>query len=58
MDCSMPGFPVLHHIPEFVQTHVHWVSDAIQLSHPLLPSSSIKEQNKKYICRLSNIKIK
>ena len=37
MDCSMPGFPVLHHLPEFAQTHVHWVGDAIQLSHPLSP---------------------
>ena len=36
MDCSMPGFPVLHHFPEFAQTHVHWVADAIQPSHPLL----------------------
>ena len=35
MDCSMPGFPVLHCLLELVQTHVHWVSDAIQLSHPL-----------------------
>ena len=35
LDCSTPGFPVLHHILEFVQTHVHWVSDAIQPSHPL-----------------------
>jgi len=35
MDCSTPGFPVLHHFPEFAQTHVHWVSDAIQPSHPL-----------------------
>ena len=34
MDCSTPGFP--HHLPELPQTHVHWVSDAIQLSHPLL----------------------
>ena len=34
MDCSTPGFPVLH-LPEFVQTHVHWVSDVIQPSHPL-----------------------
>ena len=31
----MPGFPVLHYLPEFVQTHAHWVSDAIQPSHPL-----------------------
>ena len=40
MDCSMPGFPVLHHLPEFAQVHVYWVSNAIQPSHPLLPSSS------------------
>ena len=32
---STPDFPVLHHLPEFVQTHVHWVSDAIQPCHPL-----------------------
>ena len=31
----MPGLPVHHQLPEFTQTHVHWVSDAIQLSHPL-----------------------
>ena len=37
MDCSMPGFPVLHHLPELAQTHVHWVGDAIQPSHPLCP---------------------
>ena len=35
MDCSTPGFPVLYHLPEFAQTHVHWVDDAIQSSHPL-----------------------
>ena len=33
--CSMPGFPVLHYLPESAQTHVHWVDNAIQLSHPL-----------------------
>ena len=38
MDCSMPGLPVLHHLPELSQTHVHWVGDAIQPSHlPLYP---------------------
>ena len=37
VDCSTPGLPVLHHLPELAQTHVHWVSDAIQPSHPLLP---------------------
>ena len=35
MDCSTPGLPVHHQLPEFTQTHVHWVSDAIQPSHPL-----------------------
>ena len=35
MDCSMSGFHVLHHLPEFAQTNVYWVSDAIQPSHPL-----------------------
>ena len=39
MDSSTPGCPVLHHIPEVTQIHVHWVGDAIQPSHPLLPSS-------------------
>ena len=40
LDCSMPGFPVHHQLPELAQTHVHRVSDAIQPSHPLsLPSS-------------------
>ena len=36
-DCSMPGFPVLHHLRESAQTHVHRVDDAIQSSHPLSP---------------------
>ena len=39
MDCRTPGFPVLHYHLEFSQTHVHWVIDAIQLPHPLLPPS-------------------
>ena len=39
MDCSIQGFPVLHFLPEFPQTHIHWVSDAIQPSHPLSPTS-------------------
>ena len=37
MDYSMPGFPVLHYLLEFAQTSAHWVGDAIQPSHPLLP---------------------
>jgi len=39
MDCSSPGFPVLHYLPEFAQSQVHWVASAIQPSHPLLPPS-------------------
>ena len=36
MNCSTPTFPVIHHLPELAQTHVHWVGDAIIPSHPLL----------------------
>ena len=39
MNCSTPGFPVLHYLLQFSQTHVHWVSDAIQPSRPLSPTS-------------------
>ena len=39
MNRSMPGLPVHHQLPEFTQTHIHRVSDAIQLSHPLLSPS-------------------
>ena len=42
VDCSTPGLPVHHQLPEFTQTHAHWVGDAIQPSHPLLiPSPPI-----------------
>ena len=56
MDCSMPGFPVLHHLLEFAQSHVHWVGDASQPSHPLsspsppafnLPQQIPKDKKKK-----------
>ena len=40
MDCSMPGFPVHHHLLELAQTWVHQVNDAIQPSHPVFPLSS------------------
>ena len=40
MDCSTPGLPVHHQLPELTQTHVHQVSDAIQPSHPLSSPSS------------------
>ena len=41
MDCSTLGFPVLHHLSVFAQVHVHWISDAIQPSHPLLFPPSV-----------------
>ena len=42
INCSTPGFPVLHHLPELAQTHIRCVSDAIQPSHPLSsPSPSL-----------------
>ena len=39
MDCSIPGFPVLHYLPEYVQTDVHWIGDTMKPSHPLSSSS-------------------
>ena len=39
MDCSTSGFPILHHLLEFAQTHVHWVSDTIQAFRPVLSPS-------------------
>ena len=41
VDCSMPGFPALHYLPEFAQIHVHWIDDATQPSHPLPPLSPL-----------------
>ena len=41
MKCNKPCFPVFHYLQEFAQTHVHWVSDAIQPSHPLLAPSPL-----------------
>ena len=41
MDCSTPGLPVHHQLQEFTQTHVHWVGDAVQPSHPLSSPPSI-----------------
>ena len=41
IDCSTPGLPVHHQLPEFTQTHVHRVGDAIQPSHPLLSPSPL-----------------
>ena len=50
-NCSMPGLPVHHQHPEFTQTHVHWVGDAIQPSHPMLypsPPAFILSQNRAF----------
>ena len=40
MDCSTPGSPGLHYLPEFAQAHVHWACDAIYPPHPVTPFSS------------------
>ena len=40
MNRSIPGLPIHHQLPEFTQTHVHWVGDAIQPSYPVVPFSS------------------
>ena len=49
-DCSTPGLPVHHQLPELAQTQVHWVSDAVQPSHPLsYPSPPA--------CNLSHIRV-
>ena len=45
MDCSTPGLPVLHHLQESTQNHVHWVSDTIQPSHPLSSPSPSAPQS-------------
>ena len=47
IDCSIPGFPVPHHLPEFAQVHVHWIGDAIQpchfLSSPSPPAFNLSQ---------------
>ena len=52
VDRSMPGFPVLHRLPEFPQTHVHRVGDAIQPSHPLSsPYSPAPNPSQEHVAR-------
>ena len=41
MHCSMPDFPVLHHLLKLAQTHVHWVGEVIKQSHPVIPFSCL-----------------
>ena len=50
MDYSMPGFFVPHHLLEFAQIHVHWISDAIQPSHSLSPSSPVQFSSVTQLC--------
>ena len=45
MDCSTPGLSVLHYLPEFAQTHVHWAGGAIQSSYPLVAHFSSYPQS-------------
>ena len=56
MNHSMPGLPVHHQLPEFTQTHVHWVGDAIQPSHPLLsPSPTFNLSQHQGLFKMSQI---
>ena len=48
--CSVPAFPVLHHLPELAQTHVHWDGDAIQPSHPLSSPEGGNGNSIQYSC--------
>ena len=57
MDCSTPGFPVHHQPPELTQTHVHWVSDAIQPSHPPSPHAFNLSQHQPDRIRLDRISL-
>ena len=52
MDCSTPGFPVLHYVPEFAQTHVHWVDDTLQPSQPMCPPSPFAFSLSQHHCLL------
>ena len=56
MNCSTPGLPVHHQIPEFTQTLVYWVSDAIQPSHPLScpspPALNLSQHQSLFKCQL------
>ena len=62
MNCTMLGFPVLRYLPEFAQTQVHWVGDAIQPSHPLLPPSppalSLPQYNSSNCVAIGGVKMK
>ena len=61
MDCSMPGLPVHHQLPEFTPTHVYCIGDAIQPSHPLSPLSpsafnlSQHQGHFKWVCSLHQV---
>ena len=53
MNCSTPGLPVHHQLPEFAQVHVHCIGDAVQPSHPLMPSSPYLHTTHIILCMTS-----
>ena len=56
INCSTPGFLVHHQLPELTQTHVHWVSDSIQPSHPLSsPSCAFNLSQRQGLCPMSQL---
>ena len=53
MDCNMPGLPVHHQLPEFTKTHIYWVRDAMQPSHPVpthSPAFNLSQHEKSMVC--------
>ena len=48
LDCSTPGLPVPHHLPEFAQVHIHCITDAIQPSHPLTKILELQLQDQSF----------
>ena len=55
IDCSTPGLPVPHQLPEFTQTHLHWVGDAIQSSSVILFSSCVQSSSASGSFRMSQL---
>ena len=55
MNCGTPGLPVRHQLPEFTQTHIHWVGEAIQPSHPLSSPSPASNPSQHQTFQMSQL---
>ena len=56
MDCSISGFPVLHYLPEFAQTHIHWIDDGLRYYHTKWSKSDRQRQISYNITYMSSLK--